>query len=47
MYNFEGYQLLDSMAIDSDSNICVATLVTGAVSVVSPAGRLLEQVKVP
>ena len=47
MYNFERYQLLDSMAIDGDGNICVATLVTGAVSVVSPAGRLLEQVKVP
>jgi gluconolactonase len=47
LYNFEGYQLLDSMAIDADGNICVATLVTGAVSVVSPQGKLLEQFAVP
>ena len=46
-YDFEGYQLLDSMAVDADGNICVATLVTGAVTVVSPDGKLVEQVKVP
>ena len=47
LYSFDGYQLLDSMAVDSAGNICVATLVTGAVSVVSPDGELLEQVAVP
>lgn len=47
LYNFEGYQLLDSMAVDSDGNICVATLITGAVSVVSPEGTLLDQYAVP
>ena len=47
LYNFEGYQLLDSMAVDSDGNICVATLITGAISVVSPKGELLDQYTVP
>lgn len=47
LYDFPGYQLLDSMAVDGDGNICVATLVTGAISVISPAGELLEQIKVP
>jgi len=47
LYNFEGYQLLDSMAVDSDGNICVATLITGAISVVSPEGKLLDQYTVP
>ena len=47
LYNFEGYQLLDSMAVDSAGNICVATLITGCISVISPQGKLLEQIKVP
>ena len=46
-YSFDGFQLLDSMAVDSAGNICVATLVTGAVSVVSPDGELLDQFAVP
>jgi gluconolactonase len=47
LYSFDGYQLLDSMAVDSDGNVCVATLLTGAVSVVSPKGDLLDQYAVP
>jgi gluconolactonase len=47
LFSFDGFQLLDSMAVDSAGNICVATLVTGAVSVVSPEGELLEQIPVP
>ena len=35
------------MAVDGDGNICVATLITGAISVVSPKGELLDQYKVP
>jgi len=31
-----GYQLLDSLAVDGDGNVCVATLVNGGVTVVSP-----------
>jgi gluconolactonase len=39
-----GYQRLDSLAIDAAGNICVATLMSGCVSVVSPAGEILRQV---
>ena len=37
-----GYQLLDSLGIDGDGNVCVATLVNGGVSVISPQGELIE-----
>ena len=37
-----GYQRFDSMALEANGNICVATLVTGGISVFSPDGRLLE-----
>ncbi len=47
LHGFEGHQLLDSLAVDGDGNVCVATLITGAVSVISPAGELLRQVPVP
>jgi gluconolactonase len=46
-YDFPGWQLLDSMAVDSEGNVCVATLVTGAISVISPKGELLNQIHVP
>ena len=42
-----GYQMFDSLAIDAEGNVCVATLVTGAVSTITPKGELLEQVKFP
>jgi gluconolactonase len=47
LHGFDGFQPLDSLAVDGDGNVCVATLVTGAVSVVSPGGQLLRQVPVP
>ena len=31
-----GYQLLDSLGVDGDGNVCVATLVNGGVTVISP-----------
>lgn len=37
-----GYQRFDSMALESNGNICVATLVTGGITVFSPAGEKLE-----
>lgn len=43
LWGFEGNQLLDSLAVDADGNVVVATLVRGALSVISPAGELLEQ----
>jgi gluconolactonase len=45
--NLPGWQLVDSIAVDSEGNICVATLMTGAISVFSPSGELLNQIKVP
>lgn len=39
-----GYQMFDSLAVEAGGNICVATLISGCISVVTPAGDLLEQV---
>ena len=39
-----GYQRFDSLAVDAAGNICVATLITGAISVISPQGAMLRQV---
>jgi gluconolactonase len=47
VWGFDGYQLLDSMAVDADGNLCIATLIRGAISVVSPRGRLIEQIEIP
>lgn len=37
-----GYQRFDSMAVEAGGNICVATLIRGGISVISPAGELVE-----
>ena len=42
LYGFPGLQLLDSLAVDADGNVCVAMIVDGGVSVVTPAGELVE-----
>jgi hypothetical protein len=42
LHGFPGLQLLDSLAVDSAGNICVATLVNGGISVVSPEGELVD-----
>ncbi|GLZ47065.1 hypothetical protein Acsp06_32500 [Actinomycetospora sp. NBRC 106375] len=47
LHGFDGFQPLDSLAVDGEGNVCVATLMTGAVSVVAPDGTLLRQVPVP
>jgi gluconolactonase len=39
-----GMQLFDSLAVDGDGNVVVATLVTGALTVISPSGEVLDQV---
>ncbi len=39
-----GMQLFDSLAVDGDGNVVIATLVTGALTVISPAGEVLDQV---
>jgi gluconolactonase len=42
LYGFPGLQLLDSLAVDAAGNVCVATLVNGGVSVISPEGELVD-----
>lgn len=42
-----GYQRFDSLAVEAGGNICVATLVTGQVTVVSPEGEVLRRVQLP
>lgn len=37
-----GMQLLDSLAVDGAGNVCVATLVNGGITVVSPDGEILD-----
>ena len=41
-----GYQLLDSLAIDGDGNVCVATIVNGGITVISPSGEVLQHIAV-
>lgn len=42
-----GYQRFDSLAVEANGNICVATFVTGYFTVISPSGDIVRQVKVP
>ena len=42
-----GMQLLDSMAIDVDGNICVATLVNGGITIIPPDGAGSQHVPLP
>lgn len=44
LYGLPGLQLLDSLAVDGAGNVCVATLVNGGITVISPSGELLEHV---
>jgi gluconolactonase len=37
-----GMQYLDSLAVDSDGNVCVATIFNGGVTVISPSGEVIE-----
>jgi gluconolactonase len=41
-----GYQLLDSLAVDGEGNICVATIVNGGITVISPQGEVLQHIAV-
>lgn len=41
------YQRFDSMAVDAMGNLCVATLLHGGISIVSPDGRTYHHVPLP
>ncbi|MBX2823534.1 MAG: SMP-30/gluconolactonase/LRE family protein, partial [Gammaproteobacteria bacterium] len=47
LYGFQGYERLDSMAVDAEGNVCVATLGTGCISAISSHGKLVAVVPVP
>lgn len=40
-----GYQLFDSLALEASGNVCVATIIRAAISVIAPDGKLIEQVE--
>jgi gluconolactonase len=42
-----GYQMFDSLAVDSEGHVCVATLITGAVSDIWPDGSRVDQYVLP
>jgi len=42
VHGLPGYQRFDSLAVEENGNVCVATLVRGGISVFSPRGELLE-----
>jgi gluconolactonase len=41
------YQLLDSLAVDSAGTICVATIVNGGITAISPDGKKVEHTPLP
>jgi gluconolactonase len=47
LYGSSTLQYFDSMAIEASGNICVGTLLNGGISVISPAGELVEHVATP
>lgn len=47
LYKFGGYERLDSLALDSEGNVVVATLGTGCITAVSPEGVVRAVVPVP
>ncbi|MBR0552155.1 SMP-30/gluconolactonase/LRE family protein [Stakelama marina] len=47
LYRPAGYKFFDSLGVDSAGNICVATIGESGISVVSPAGELVEFVATP
>jgi len=42
-----GYQMFDSLAVDSAGHVCAATLITGAVSDIWPDGSCVDQYTLP
>jgi gluconolactonase len=42
-----GFQLFDSLAVDGAGNVCVATLVNGGITVISPDGTSIAHVPTP
>lgn len=43
----DGWRRFDGFALEACGNICVATLITGEINVISPGGALVDSVKLP
>ena len=41
-----GHQLLDSLAIDAEGNVCVATLINGGITIISPHDGSMQHIPV-
>ena len=42
-----GFQRFDSLAVTAEGNVCVATLMTGAITEISPSGEIVRAVSMP
>ena len=42
-----GFQLFDSLALDAEGNICIATLMNGGITIISPDGSNVEHLPMP
>lgn len=47
LYRPAGYKFFDSLAVEAGGNVCVATIGESGISVVSPAGELVEFIATP
>lgn len=45
--NTTGFRNFDSLAVDADGNVCVATLMDGGVTVIAPEGGRVEHISMP
>ena len=43
----EGYYLFDSLAVDAEGNVCVATIMDGGITILKPQGGQAEHVPTP
>jgi gluconolactonase len=39
-----GYQFFDSLAVDAEGNVCVATIINSGISIISPDGQKIEHI---
>lgn len=42
-----GYQRFDSLAVQADGSICIGTLITAKITVITPDGQVLRQIDMP
>jgi gluconolactonase len=46
LYTAPGYTNFDSLGVDAEGNVCVASMITAGISVISPDGELVEFVAI-